>query len=264
MLAIICLWVAVGRLSAILSKKQRVAAEEENKLNSAEILRQISKRCIDCHLHQLILEKKRHTRTDPYGLTIDCGWSYSENSQSGISYFVNVVIRSEYTGPRLCNLETAINKFNSMYIENYFEWIEGLIDLKIQEELNSRSISNRLAVEEEIDVERMSGREYEQYCKSILINAGWEVNQTPTTGDQGVDLLAKMDKVIVCIQCKRYSSAVGNRAVQEVIAGRAFYGGTHAVVVSNAEFTTAAEELAASANVKLISETDLEDLEFII
>ena len=44
----------------------------------------------------------------------------------------------------------------------------------------------------------MDGIEYEQYCKTILENAGWEVEDTSTTGDQGVDLIASIENLRVC------------------------------------------------------------------
>jgi len=112
--------------------------------------------------------------------------------------------------------------------------------------------------------EDMSGEDYEIYCGRILQEAGWNVEQTQASNDQGVDLIAQIENLKVCIQCKRYSNAVGNKAVQEVIAGRAFYSGTHAVVVSNAGFTKAAKSLAESADVILISDTELEDLEMMV
>ena len=61
--------------------------------------------------------------------------------------------------------------------------------------------------------ENMSGDEYEKYCKYILEQRGWEVNITPKSGDQGVDLIASKEYLKVCIQCKRYSKPVGNKAV---------------------------------------------------
>ena len=112
--------------------------------------------------------------------------------------------------------------------------------------------------------EDMSGEDYEIYCGRILQEAGWNVEQTQASNDQGVDLIAQIEDLKVCIQCKRYSNPVGNKAVQEVIAGKAFYNGTHAVVVSNAGFTKAAKNLAESADVLLISDTDLEDLETMV
>ena len=109
--------------------------------------------------------------------------------------------------------------------------------------------------------ENMSGEEYEVYCGNILVEAGWNVELTSTTNDQGVDLVAQIEDIKICIQCKRYSNPVGNKAVQEIIAGTQFYGGTHAVVVSNAGFTKSARELADSTGVLLISDIELKVLE---
>ena len=38
----------------------------------------------------------------------------------------------------------------------------------------------------------MDGVQYEQYCKKILEDAGWEVEDTPITGDQGVNMIASI------------------------------------------------------------------------
>ena len=62
-------------------------------------------------------------------------------------------------------------------------------------------------------------------------------------------------------QFKRYSNPLGNKAVQEIYAGKAFYNGTHAIVVSNAGFTKSAETLAKKTGVILISDIELEKLE---
>ena len=109
--------------------------------------------------------------------------------------------------------------------------------------------------------DEMSGEDYEIYCKNILIEAGWNMEQTSKTNDQGVDLIGYICDFKICIQCKRYSNPVGNKAVQEIIAGKQFYGGTHAVGVSNAGFTKSAETLAAKTGVILISDIELEKLE---
>lgn len=109
--------------------------------------------------------------------------------------------------------------------------------------------------------EDMSGEDYEVYCGNILEIAGWNVEQTSKTNDQGVDLIGAIDDLKVCIQCKRYTNPVGNKAVQEIIAGQQFYGGTHAVVVSNAGFTKSAQTLASITGVILISDEELENFE---
>jgi len=110
-------------------------------------------------------------------------------------------------------------------------------------------------------VNEMSGVDYEKHCAQLLEAAGWSVSDTAVTGDQGVDLIATKNNSRVCIQCKCYSSPVGNKAVQEVSAGMTHWNGTHAVVVSNAGFTRAAKQLAESTGVVLIAETELANLE---
>ena len=52
--------------------------------------------------------------------------------------------------------------------------------------------------------------------------AGWNVEQTQASNDQGVDLIARIEDLKVCVQCKRYSNPVGNKAVQEVVLAKPF------------------------------------------
>ena len=82
----------------------------------------------------------------------------------------------------------------------------------------------RVITEHEVASGSMTGREYEDLCGKILKSKGWLVKHTPASNDQGADLIASRENLKICIQCKRYSAPVGNKAVQEVIAGK--YGTT--------------------------------------
>ena len=55
--------------------------------------------------------------------------------------------------------------------------------------------------------------------------------------------------------------AIGNKAVQEISAGKLFWKGTHAIIVSKSVFTKSAHKLAKSNKVELINEYQLKDLE---
>ena len=46
------------------------------------------------------------------------------------------------------------------------------------------------------------GIRFENHCMEILKHNGWEVKETPNTGDQGVDLIASINDLRICIQCK--------------------------------------------------------------
>ena len=109
------------------------------------------------------------------------------------------------------------------------------------------------------------GIKFENHCMEILKQHGWEVKETPNTGDQGVDLIASINDLRICIQCKDHEKAIGNKAVQEISAGKLFWKGTHAILVSKSGFTKSAQQLAKSNKVRLINEFQLKDLEkFII
>jgi len=94
--------------------------------------------------------------------------------------------------------------------------------------------------------------DYEVDCADALDKSGWSTRLTKSSGDQGADIIAEYRGHRVVIQCKFYSSSIGNRAVQEAVAAAAIYGAEHACVVSNQTFTRAAIQLAAANNVKLL------------
>lgn len=110
------------------------------------------------------------------------------------------------------------------------------------------------------DVSGLSPLAYEDYCAALLRDAGWRAHTTPLQ-DQGVDVLAVLRGTKAAVQCKMYSSPVGNRAVQEVVAGRLHYGAQIAVVVSTAPYTRSAYQLAESTHVLLLHHDQLPMLE---
>lgn len=103
----------------------------------------------------------------------------------------------------------------------------------------------------------MDGIEYERYIEEMVESHGWEATRTPPSGDHGADVIAEKNSVRVAIQCKKYSSPVGNKSVQEAFSAKTFYECTHAIVVTNSSFTVAAKQAAASMNVLIIHHEDI-------
>ena len=242
----------------------------------ADKLKKISQEIIYKHRFTLLAERKKFLTKDSYGKTIDIGW-YEErgNKRSAISYFLHNVLSEELdiAFEKMNYPEIIFNsdgeKFNNPYdwARDCFERIYLSDDLFIGwviDEINKvcDEIQDKKSLLE--DTSSMDGVEYEQYCKSVLEEAGWEVEDTPVSGDQGVDLIASIEDVRVCIQCKCFAKAVGNKAVQEVAAGMIHWKGTHAVVVAKSGFTKSAKTLAASNKVILTSDSELENLENLV
>lgn len=102
-------------------------------------------------------------------------------------------------------------------------------------------------------VPAMPGEFYEYYVANLLGERGYShLDVTPKSGDFGADIIATApDGAKVCVQCKRYTNAVGLEAVQEVAAARTYYGCTKAIVATNSTFTPAAKELAKKTGVEL-------------
>ncbi len=109
------------------------------------------------------------------------------------------------------------------------------------------------------DFDCMEGHDFEYFCADILRQNGYiNVDVTRGSGDQGIDILAEKDGIKYGIQCKCYSSDIGNKAVQEAFSGKTFYGCHVAVVLTNRHFTKSAKELADSNHVLLWDREKLE------
>lgn len=105
-----------------------------------------------------------------------------------------------------------------------------------------------------------TGEEFEQYlCERINACAGLSCEMTKASGDQGVDLIVVGGGKKVAVQCKLYTGAVGNDAVQQVMAGKVFYECDDACVVTNSTFTKSAKELAERGGVELLHHEQLLD-----
>lgn len=107
----------------------------------------------------------------------------------------------------------------------------------------------------------MEGHDFEYFCADILKKNGFSnVEVTQGSGDQGIDILATKDGIKYGIQCKCYSSDIGNKAVQEAFSGKTFYNCHVGAVLTNRYFTASAKELAEKSGVLLWNRDKLNEL----
>ncbi len=112
-------------------------------------------------------------------------------------------------------------------------------------------------------IDQMSGSEFERWCAELLKECGYIcVSVTGSSGDQGVDITAMKDDIRYAIQCKCYSSKLGNKPVQEVYAGKQMYDCQVGIVMTNSTFTPGAIELAAKTGTLLWDRSKLETMFF--
>lgn len=112
------------------------------------------------------------------------------------------------------------------------------------------SLAQVVGTIDEVDI--MSGNDFEHWCADLLAHNGFtNVIVTQASGDQGVDVTATKGGVKYAVQCKCYSSDLGNTPVQEVYAGKAMYECQVGIVMTNRYFTAGAKTLAAKTGVLL-------------
>ncbi|MBI9018102.1 MAG: restriction endonuclease [Phycisphaerae bacterium] len=230
----------------------------------------------------ILLKKRSWMRlTDDYGFIDDLKWQAEINyyiKKSGLIDFLLecwmgfVVVLKIDSGEHEKEIHLPIGYISDTFLDikqskdlekdgmkkkqlkpQILAYIRVLINVML-DRCDCSSFDNTLSV----DMDNISGTEYERYCADQLIKVGWKVRITPASGDQGVDLIAEKGKCILAIQCKKYSKPVGNKAIQEAFAGGMFYDATTYAVVAPVEYTTSAKELASALGVHLLHHDDLE------
>jgi hypothetical protein len=102
------------------------------------------------------------------------------------------------------------------------------------------------------NIDFMDGHRFEYWCADVLRKIGFcNVEVTRGSGDQGVDVLAEKDGVKYAIQCKCYTSDLGNKPVQEVNTGKTIYRCQVGVVMTNRYFTQGAKDAAEATGILL-------------
>lgn len=107
------------------------------------------------------------------------------------------------------------------------------------------------------DIDQMDGFQFEYYLNELFKSNGYSSKVTKSRGDYGADLILKKNGSTIAVQAKRYSKAVGIKAIQEIAAARGFYKADKAWVVTNNTFTKHATTLAQSLGVELIDRDKL-------
>lgn len=138
---------------------------------------------------------------------------------------------------------------------------QSLLEIKTVSQFLNLLMDIHLPDKNYTDFDQMNGIEFEQFCADLLRKNDFQnVQTTKDTGDQGIDIIAQKDSIQYGIQCKCYTSDIGNKAVQEAFAGKTYYGCHVAMVLTNRYFTKSAKELAATNKVILWDRSKLESL----
>lgn len=113
-------------------------------------------------------------------------------------------------------------------------------------------------------VDKMTGYQFEDYLVAQFREAGYRVARIGGNHDFGADLLLRDGPVTYVVQAKRYRGSVGNQAVQQVVAAKAYYKADEAIIATNAWLTPAATELAKANGVFVINRKNIQRGDFLL
>jgi len=192
----------------------------------------------------------------------------NKNFDKLITAYRNLVSNDAFGEKNYAKFRKEVNNFIIKKSKTYKELEEKGYGISSYE-LNDATFNKIVkSIEKEIKNEdkklefnlKMSPYEYEHFCANEFNKNGWQANATSGSSDQGVDVIAKKGKVILVAQCKMFAKAVGNKAVQEVVAGMKYYNATNGIVIATNGFTKSAYALAEANNIKLIHHSEIKDL----
>lgn len=177
---------------------------------------------------------------------------HEKNPLNGIPEDINVL-----------SVKVPCNEFSKIHVK----YVDPLLVLKNYGAKISKNMINLLSVptidyiQKDLKVtdcniknihSHLDGFQFEKFSSELLLANGFNsVEVTKASGDYGADVIAYKDDIKYAIQCKNFSSAVGVKAVQEVIGSLSIYNCHVGVVLTNNYFTPSAKELAVKNNILL-------------
>lgn len=193
---------------------------------------------IALHLETLARRRLALIRVDHYGVTNLVDWDKE------VQHFMDEVV-----WPKLSNEE----------INCYF----GQTDLdELRNFIENEAATRADQIGASLNFDDVTSPEaFERWCAAELEKCGWVTTVTKASGDQGADVLARKGDRSIVLQCKLYSSPVGNKAVQEAFSAQRHYAADRSAVVTNADYTKSARELSQTTKVLLLHFSDLSRLE---
>lgn len=115
-----------------------------------------------------------------------------------------------------------------------------------------------------MDINSLSGIEFENICQQLIEKMGFSVETTKASGDGGIDLIANNYEPILSgryiIQCKRYSSSVGEPIIRDLYGVITSERANKGILMTTGYFTKSAVSFAEGKQIELIDGAKLNGL----
>ena len=219
------------------------------------IINLIADTSIKKHAATLTRKKKQLVIVDDYGLEDDKLWMKEK------VFFTRKIIiptiSDKFNNHQNEILETVFECIHNSKHFDLLDRIPGNIDFNIK--IFALKNENKNKNKNKPFDKDMNGQNYEHYVAEIFSNFGCNARVTKISGDHGADIIATKENITIVVQCKLYSSPVGNKSVQEIYSAKGYYDGDIACVITNQNYTQAAKSAAGKLGVHLLHHDQIED-----
>lgn len=165
----------------------------------------------------------------------------------------SILMQAQQTLDSVREMQDTVMRTHESQLSQLKDTQQALKDIQeLQRSISAEQTATDMQAYSQPDIDNMEGLDFERWCADLLIQNGFQKAEvTRGSGDQGADIIAEKDGVRYAVQCKRYTSNLGNKPVQEALAGKDIYKCHVGLVMTNTYFTAGAIEAASATNVIL-------------
>ena len=106
----------------------------------------------------------------------------------------------------------------------------------------------------------LSGTEFEYQLAALYQDLGYTVHLTPTSGDDGIDLILQMDESLAVVQCKSHKRPVGPAIARELYGSMVAFGADDAILACTGGFTQGVRDFVRGKPITLVSASELAEM----
>ena len=103
----------------------------------------------------------------------------------------------------------------------------------------------------------LKGPDFERELGVLYRQLGYLVQSTPTSGDEGVDLILRRDGKKIVVQCKGHKAPVGPAIARELYGSMVALRASKAILACTGGFTKGVREFAKNKPIELVSAPEL-------
>ena len=103
--------------------------------------------------------------------------------------------------------------------------------------------------------------EFEHEIASLYARHGYRTTVTPSSGDQGIDIVLDNDAGKAIVQCKRHRNPIGPAVVRELYGALVASNAQSAILVCTGGFTKGVYEFARGKSITLVDLNGILELE---